>query len=140
MHMVLNLQSGSSLGSEKIWFLKRMTLRNQGMYFTGYFCQSISIFFLNICHFFNLRKLFLCAGRVNLCRSAFRSSSANLIREFVGAQVIARVGHEPFSCMGILLGPQRPGNPFGIYPERVPSASEGFILPENLAVRSSWAF
>lgn len=72
--------------------------------------------------------------------SAFRSSSANLIREFVGAQVIGRVGHEPFSSMGILLDLQRPGDPFGVYLQKVPSASKGFILPENLAVRPSQAF
>lgn len=97
-------------------------------------------FFLDYMSFFNLRKLFLCAGRVNLCRSAFRSSSANLIRECVGAHVIARVGHEPFCSLGILLGPQRPGDPFGVCLQRVPSASEGFILPENLAVTSRRAF
>ena len=48
--MVLNLQSGSSLGHEKIWLVKRMTLRNQGNVFHRVFLSvDVWFFFLNIC-------------------------------------------------------------------------------------------
>lgn len=55
----------------------------------------------------NLGKLFLHAGRVNLCHSAFRSSSADLIRTLVQDQLLARRKHQPSCILGILLDPQR---------------------------------
>lgn len=63
--MVFNLQSGSSLGQEKIWLIRRMTLRHQGRYFIGIFVSWFP-FFLEYFSFFNFRRLFLCVGRVNM--------------------------------------------------------------------------
>lgn len=65
-------------------------------------------FFLEYMSFFNLRKLFLCASRVNPCHSACRSSAASLTKACIGAQSPARVRHEPSFNMGILLDPQVP--------------------------------
>lgn len=55
------------------------------------------------------------------------SSSANLIRAFAEAQVTARVMHVS-SGTGILLDPQRHGNPFGVYLQKVPSAAEALYF------------
>lgn len=113
--------------------MKKTTLGIKGC-ISWVFLSADFHFFLEYIYIyiFNLGKLFLRAGRVNLCHSVFRSSSANLIRTFVEDQVIARRKHQPSSILGILLDPSGTG----LLPSEIPAAL-GFILPQNLAVRSS---